>query len=171
MSAKPRDAGSPYRVSGKKIALEPKGSNADGVELLRRPGAWQVVETVDSDRGVRLRSRVAGVKVGNRWSATVGGMSFSGEWVDPSARFQNAGVHAAGGDSDLVAQFPGKVRKVLVTAGAQVEEGQPLVQVEAMKMEFTIKAPARGKVLAVRVSPGQALSPGDRFVDFEESPA
>ena len=49
----------------------------------------------------------------------------------------------AGGEehADLVAQFPGKVRKVLVAEGAQVAEGEPLVLVEAMKMEFAVKAP------------------------------
>jgi biotin carboxyl carrier protein len=96
-------------------------------------------------------------------SAWVAGRSFSGQ----IARAARAGAGGASGDSDLVAQFPGKVRKVLVAEGQEVREGEPLVLVEAMKMEFAVRAPAGGKIRSVLVREGQQLSPGDRFVDFE----
>jgi biotin carboxyl carrier protein len=67
----------------------------------------------------------------------------------------------------LVAQFPGKVRKIMVQPGQEVQEGDALVMVEAMKMEFGVKAPRAGKIKTILVREGQQLSPGDRFVELE----
>ena len=46
----------------------------------------------------------------------------------------------------------GKIRKILVKDGDQVEMGTPLVLVEAMKMEFSIKAPSKGTVKKILVA-------------------
>ncbi len=72
--------------------------------------------------------------------------------------------------SDLTAQFPGKVRKVLVTEGVEVQANASLLMVEAMKMEFAIKAPARGRIKKVLIAEGQQLTPGQQLIDFEEIP-
>jgi biotin carboxyl carrier protein len=77
------------------------------------------------------------------------------------------GSAQAGSDADLVAQFPGKVRKVLVKVGQKVQEGDSLLLVEAMKMEFTIRAPYSGEITKMNVQDGQQLSPGVRFLDLK----
>ena len=101
-------------------------------------------------------------------SAQLGGKLWHGDIVAVSA----GGSASSGGlDSDLTAQFPGKIRKILVKAGDRVEEGASLLFVEAMKMEFSVKAPFSGRVSKVHVQEGQQVSPGDRFLDLErESP-
>ena len=48
-----------------------------------------------------------------------------------------------------------------------MKAGEPVVLVEAMKMEFTIRAPFDGVVKQIRVKDGQPISPGDRFLDVE----
>ena len=58
--------------------------------------------------------------------------------------------------------MPGAVRRVLVAAGDEVVAGQPLVVIEAMKMEHQIVAPADGTVAAVHVTPGQQVDTGRR---------
>lgn len=58
------------------------------------------------------------------------------------------------------AQMPGKIVRVLVKAGADVEKGQPLLVMEAMKMENEIRAPLGGKVQKVHVNEGQAVDSG-----------
>ncbi len=93
----------------------------------------------------------------------MGGTNYHG----PIEKKSRGGASAAGSDADLVAQFPGKVRRILITEGTTVVEGEPLVLIEAMKMEFSVKAPFAGKVSKIRVSEGQQLSPGDRFLDLE----
>jgi biotin carboxyl carrier protein len=53
--------------------------------------------------------------------------------------------------------MPGKVVKVLVALGDEVKEGQPLVVVEAMKMENEMKSPRDGKVVELHVREGQTV--------------
>lgn len=63
--------------------------------------------------------------------------------------------------------MPGKVLQVLVAQGDDVEEGTPLLVLEAMKMENVIKATAPGKVSSVPVGEGQAVEKGALLVGFE----
>nr|XP_043609358.1 methylcrotonoyl-CoA carboxylase subunit alpha, mitochondrial isoform X2 [Erigeron canadensis] len=58
----------------------------------------------------------------------------------------------------VVAPMSGLVVKVLVKDGMDVEEGQPMLVMEAMKMEHVIKAPASGLVSGLQVTPGQQVS-------------
>jgi propionyl-CoA carboxylase alpha chain len=78
---------------------------------------------------------------------------------DPSA------LHAAG---SLTAPMPGAVVRVLVEARASVTAGQPLVVLEAMKMEHTVAAPVDGVVTEVRVKPGQQVEAGSVLVVVED---
>ncbi|KAK9057330.1 hypothetical protein SSX86_022165 [Deinandra increscens subsp. villosa] len=58
----------------------------------------------------------------------------------------------------VVAPMAGLVVKVLVKNGMEVEEGQPMLVMEAMKMEHVIKAPTSGVVSGLQVAPGQQIS-------------
>jgi biotin carboxyl carrier protein len=67
--------------------------------------------------------------------------------------------------------MPGSVVRVLVATGAIVETGQPLVVLEAMKMEHTVSAPVAGTVSDVRVQAGQQVEAGTVLVTVEETAA
>jgi biotin carboxyl carrier protein len=56
--------------------------------------------------------------------------------------------------------MPGLVLRVLASAGATVTSGQPLVVLEAMKMEQTVTAPADGVVAELRVKAGEQVNTG-----------
>jgi acyl-CoA carboxylase subunit alpha len=60
----------------------------------------------------------------------------------------------------LLAPMPGLVRRVLVEVGALVVAGQPLLILEAMKMEQTVAAPADGVVAELRAKAGEQVSTG-----------
>lgn len=60
--------------------------------------------------------------------------------------------------------MPGTILKVLVAVGDQVAENQPLLILEAMKMENEIVASSAGTVSAIHVSPGQVVNPGDGLI-------
>ena len=76
-------------------------------------------------------------------------------------------VTAGATSGDVKAPMPGKVLQVLVQPGVSVEEGQPLLVLEAMKMENMIKAVASGVVSEVPISEGQAVEKGALLVGFE----
>ena len=76
-------------------------------------------------------------------------------------------VKAGTASGDIKAPMPGKVLQVLVQVGDVVEEGQPLVVLEAMKMENVIKASSSGIVLTVEAGQGQAVEKGALLVSFE----
>jgi biotin carboxyl carrier protein len=61
------------------------------------------------------------------------------------------------GDGRLKAPIPGLITQVMVSMGQEVEAGQPLLVLEAMKMENELRAPRAGIVSALHVSPGQTV--------------
>jgi 3-methylcrotonyl-CoA carboxylase alpha subunit len=81
-------------------------------------------------------------------------------WRDALAAAGDA-VESGGG---LAAPMPGKVVAVLVAAGDKVSRGQPLVVMEAMKMEHTITAPADGEVAEVRHGVGEQVVEGAALI-------
>jgi acetyl/propionyl-CoA carboxylase alpha subunit len=71
------------------------------------------------------------------------------------ARFAEPGAEAVAGG--LVAPMPGRIVKILVAVGQDVAAGAPLVVLEAMKMEHTVRASAAGRVQAIHASVGQQV--------------
>jgi len=62
------------------------------------------------------------------------------------------------GDGRVKAPIPGLISRVLVCPGDHVEAGQPLLVLEAMKMENEIRAPRCGTVSRLDIAPGQAVA-------------
>lgn len=71
------------------------------------------------------------------------------------------------GSESVTAPMPGTILKVAVTVGQQVEKGQLLCVLEAMKMENEIVAAHAGKIAGIMVSRGAAVNAGDPLVSFE----
>jgi 3-methylcrotonyl-CoA carboxylase alpha subunit len=88
------------------------------------------------------------------------GKSWVFELIDPLA--PPAGADAVAGR--LTAPMPGRVVQVLVTAGDAVRQGQPMMVVEAMKMEHTIAAPRDGAVAEVHFAPGDLVEEGVELI-------
>jgi biotin carboxyl carrier protein len=137
------------------------GSDLKGsiLDVERRPGGAFLITHPDG-----RRERAYGLSRGTKFTTSLSGRLYFGERLIPE---RGGSASGGAGDSDLTAQFPGKVRKVLVASGVTVTEGQPLLLLEAMKMEFAIKAPSDGTVLRVLVKEGEQLSPGVKLVDFQ----
>jgi 3-methylcrotonyl-CoA carboxylase alpha subunit len=105
-----------------------------------------------------------------RWPGTVavfsGGVAYEFAVPDPHAAAAEAGPAAAG----MLAPMPGTVKMVRAAAGEAVRRGQPLLILEAMKMEHLISAPHDG-VVAEIVAEGAQIAEGTVLVSFEEVPA
>ena len=75
-----------------------------------------------------------------------------------------------GQDSNLVTPpTPATVIRLMAEVGQEVEKGQPLVVVSAMKMETTLAAPYEGVVKAINTEAGARVSPGDILVEITPS--
>lgn len=74
-----------------------------------------------------------------------------------------AATTPAGADA-LTAPMPGNILKIFVNVGDTVEVNQPLMILEAMKMENEIVATNAGTVTGIHVSTGQVVNPGDALV-------
>lgn len=91
-----------------------------------------------------------------------GSQEYWAEVVDPRAwRGRRHSALEAQGRQQVVAPMPGKVIRVLVKAGDQVEAGQGLLVVEAMKMQNEIRSPKSGTVERLLAAEGQAVNAGE----------
>jgi len=107
-----------------------------------------------------------------RYSLWMDGHRFEVEALDERMRTIRDLTAAAGGVAGprpLVAPMPGLVVRVSVAEGDQVQAGQGVVVMEAMKMENELRAPAAGVVRAVHVRPGMAVEKGAPLVEFSQA--
>lgn len=81
-------------------------------------------------------------------------------WVKNGETNDGTGSQKSRKNQKLKSQMPGKIVRVLVQPGEAVSKGQPLLVMEAMKMENEIKASVDGKVIEVKVKEGQAIETG-----------
>ena len=96
----------------------------------------------------------------------------AGEWIEQS--FVRAGEESAAASPGarkkglrIRAQMPGRVLRVMAEPGKKVSKGQPLLVMEAMKMENEIKAPADAVVVDCKAKEGQAVESGADLVLLE----
>ena len=67
------------------------------------------------------------------------------------------------------APMPGDVVAVRVKEGQQVEKGDPLVVLSAMKMETNVTSPVKGVIAKITVTNGEAIQAGDLLVEISEN--
>jgi propionyl-CoA carboxylase alpha chain len=150
----------------------PQTASYDGVEVtyaLRRDGLRATVAGVAVE-GLRLWScsptlvdlTAGGVRRGYEVHLT-GGTAYVDSPLGSTShvedeRFPEPGSAVAAGS--LTAPMPGTVLRVSTEVGAQVAAGAPLLVLEAMKMEHTVRAAAAGVVEQLLVEPGRQVEAG-----------
>lgn len=71
----------------------------------------------------------------------------------------------AGGSSDnVIAPMPGKITKILLSPGSSVNSGQAVLVMEAMKMEYTLKAEIAGTIESLNCTVGDQVALGKSLV-------
>jgi biotin carboxyl carrier protein len=112
-------------------------------------------------RVYECRAEAGGAR-GEEWRVDVGNSRFDMTLVDPR-RLRAAGAAGAraAGRAAISSSMPGKVVRVLVEAGAAVGAGDPLVVVEAMKMQNELKSPKAGTVVELHAREGATASAGE----------
>jgi biotin carboxyl carrier protein len=155
-----------------KVAIEP--ADGPGKLTVTIKGKTRVVDAswVDADtlslldagavREIRLHARgdngAVGVEIGGRlYEAMVSADArLKSRPTDAGARGHSASV-GPGYSQAIKAPMPGRVLRVLVGVGDRVTARQPVVVVEAMKMENELRSPRDGVVTEVLVAPGAAV--------------
>jgi 3-methylcrotonyl-CoA carboxylase alpha subunit len=84
-------------------------------------------------------------------------------WIDPFA----ADIGEAAAAGRIVAPMPGTVTRILAEPGFDLPRGAPLIVLEAMKMEHTLRAPTDGRVKALKCAVGDFVQEGTELADFE----
>jgi propionyl-CoA carboxylase alpha chain len=154
------------------IAADQTGATvrfADGAEL-RVAGAWtpgdQLARMTVNDTpvvmkvgkvsgGFRIRTRGADLKVHVRTARQAELARKMPEKVPPDT------------SKMLLCPMPGLIVKIEVGEGDEVQEGQPLCTVEAMKMENILRAERKGTVSRINADPGDSLAVDDVIMEFE----
>jgi acetyl/propionyl-CoA carboxylase alpha subunit len=153
------------------------------VRLDASGATYEVLVTHDPE-GTQARVRVADRELsaealGQRRARVGGELARVGPgWVEwrrrlyrvrpaPPPRIEDfAHATSAAGGGGLTAPMPGRVVKVAVARGDHVATNQPLVVLEAMKMEHVVEAPHAGVVSQVCVEPGQQVSAGELLLEL-----
>jgi len=91
----------------------------------------------------------------------VGTVRYAAQLRDPRSLRGRASADDGKGPRKLVAPMPGKVVRVLVKENAEVEAGQGVVVMEAMKMQNEITSPKKGVVRKLVVAEGNNVNSGD----------
>jgi biotin carboxyl carrier protein len=136
-----------------------EGDAGDRLKIDGRPFAADIVRTADGYYSVLCDGssfEVAVLPDAGGWRVETGGRVYR---VRPDSGA--AGAAAAGGASrEVRSTLPGKIVQIQVEAGDEVKRGDPLVIIEAMKMENELRAPFDARVERLVVSPGQAVESG-----------
>jgi biotin carboxyl carrier protein len=120
-------------------------------------GAWSIL----------IEGRAYRVEQGAPGELMVNGAPLAVELFDPRESRQRRGSAASHGRLNITAPMPGKVVRLLVSAGDAVEQGGGLVVVEAMKMQNEMKSPKTGRVVEVRTKPDSAVAAGEVLMVVE----
>ncbi|KMS74751.1 acetyl-CoA carboxylase subunit alpha [Streptomyces viridochromogenes] len=150
-----------YEMAGEEIEVRYRhtraGLEADGVRVVHADARLVVLEA----DGVRRNFEVT--RYGDEIHVNTTRLTALPRFPAPTAQ------HAPG---SLLAPMPGTVVRVAdgLTEGTSVESGQPLLWLEAMKMEHKITAPATGTLTALHAMPGQQVTVGALLAVVQPTP-
>ena len=102
---------------------------------------------------VKVNNRVVKVEVKTALDELLNKMGFS--------------TNNVGHTKDIAAPMPGLILDVVVNEGDEVEKGDKLLVLEAMKMENIIKSPGSGKIKSIVINKGDSVDSGQKLIHFE----
>jgi len=158
-------------VAGESIEIEFEAKN--GTIEARIGDRRYTLESSNVEPGVywfNLQNQSIEVRVtaaGETFTVSIAGQSLPVEIVDARNALKKAAQRGHEGMVEVRAPMPGKVVRLLVADGAEVNANQGLLVMEAMKMQNEIKSPKKGVVRKLSVSEGVAVNSGDLLASIE----
>src|SRR5438445_4133573 len=134
------------KLDGKELSPDVAHPESDVLSVLLDGRSYEVKRQV-TPMGTRL---------------LIGDAAFDVEVRDPrSFRARKRGAGLGEGPQKITSPMPGKVVRVLAPEGTEVEAGQGVIVIEAMKMQNEMKSPKKGKVQKIVSAQGAAVNAGD----------
>ncbi|RJL06741.1 acetyl/propionyl/methylcrotonyl-CoA carboxylase subunit alpha [Paracoccus aestuarii] len=147
--------GADVTIADRRIRVEGEWRPGQSLARLEVDGRPLVMKVDKIPAGLRLRTRGADLAVHVRRPRAAELARLMPEKLPPdTSKF-------------LLCPMPGLVVSINVAAGDEVQEGQALATVEAMKMENILRAERRGTVKSVNAAPGESLKVDDIIMEFE----
>ncbi|MGA2960732.1 MAG: biotin/lipoyl-containing protein [Candidatus Korobacteraceae bacterium] len=154
-----------------RVEIEPQGESwrcrVDGQEILVDAAftARDVISLLVNHRAHEIKREYS--MLGDT-HIIIGSERFEAEVRDPrSLRSRRASAGVGEGPQKILAPMPGKVVRLMVAEKNEVEAGQGILVVEAMKMQNEIKSPKKGVVQKIMVAEGSRVNPGDTMAIVE----
>jgi 3-methylcrotonyl-CoA carboxylase alpha subunit len=110
-----------------------------------------------------VKSRIAAVVEGQELYLRTRNGRFELHWVDPFG----GETEEQTGEDKIVAPLPGTVVAILAEEGAKLEKGAPILTLEVMKMEQTLRAPFAGTLKAIKCKVGDIVQEGVELAELE----
>jgi biotin carboxyl carrier protein len=156
-------------VDGKAAQLSIEGDHfryqrANG-DVVEHP--YSIAAASEGTFSILLDGRSYTATLLGRGEVSVNGRVFPVEVFDPRSMRGRKAAGVTEGRQTVAAPMPGRVIRVLVEAGQEVEAGQGLIVVEAMKMQNEMKSPKAGRVAEVRTKDGATVLVGDTLIVIE----
>ncbi|MCI2394157.1 acetyl/propionyl/methylcrotonyl-CoA carboxylase subunit alpha [Aliiroseovarius sediminis] len=140
---------------GSKLRVKSDWTPGDSLARLTVDGDPLVLKVDDITNGFRMRSRGADMSVHVYTPRQAELARLMPEKIAPDT------------SKMLLCPMPGLMVKVDVEAGQEVQEGQPLCTIEAMKMENILRAEKKGVVTKINAGPGDSLGVDEVIMEFE----
>jgi biotin carboxyl carrier protein len=156
-----------FSINGQEIKVQDYKQNGDSVSfVLNGKNYFYMLVSKDGPEMI--------LDNGGRFKAAVGTPNREGESIiiangreaigtAAGKKMKKAGAHAGG----LTSPMPGKIFKVLREAGSEVKKGEPILILEAMKMEHSIRSDKDGKVKKINYKVGELVQGGVTLAEVE----
>ena len=156
------------QTSERQVTLQ-YGNGPSAITIGERELAFGYTVNAEGEIDVTLNgvtSRVVPVIEGHELYLRTRNGRFELHWVDP---FGGDDEEQAGEDK-IAAPLPGTVVAILATEGAALEKGAPILTLEVMKMEQTLRAPFAGVLKKIKCKVGDIVQEGVELAEIEPSP-
>ena len=164
------------KIGDRVLPCDVEVENDHGFTAVFKDKAHRVEHTAVSGNQIHLNIDgrcvnvyVAGAKEGK--TVVVDGTPYFVQDADLIERGGYKRRDVAEGPQEVTPPMPSVVVRVLVTTGDDVEKGDAVIVVSAMKMETTLNAPHQGRVTAIHAAEGDKVAPGQVLVDIEKGDA
>jgi len=161
------------KVNDNVLPLEVEAKDDGCFTALFNDESYRVEHTPVSENQIHLNINGRGVNVYTAdeeegKTVVINGTSY---FVQDADLLERSGFKRKGledGPQEVTPPMPSVVVRVLVDVGIEVEKGDAVIVVSAMKMETTLNAPHAGRVSAIHFSEGDKVAPGQVLVDIED---